>query len=171
MPGATESASNTSAGSYVWRFSHRRWWSGSWQAVNRLSLPRKHYGPAVSMFRWTGRRKSGPSDFRSRPEPAPINSGPATTFFCSTSNARSVDKLSPPPKVRTERILQNSRLSPDETSSPVDQECRIPAKWAFFAQVMRQSRKLKTRWRSAKRAFFPQLMRESRKPEAMDSAH
>jgi hypothetical protein len=36
---------------------------------------------------------------------------------------------------------------------------------------MRQSRKLKTRWRSAKCAFFPQLMRESRKPEAMDSAH
>jgi hypothetical protein len=69
---------------------------------------------------------------RSRPEPAPINSGPATTFFFSTSNARFVDKLSPPPKVRTERILQNSRLNPDETSSPVDQECRIPAKWAFF---------------------------------------
>ena len=36
-PSATESASNTSAGLYVWRFSHPRWWSGLWQAVNRLS--------------------------------------------------------------------------------------------------------------------------------------
>src|ERR1700693_1412193 len=68
-----ESASNTSAGLYVWRFSHPRWWSGLWQAVNRLILPRKHYGPAVLIFQWAGRRKSEPSDFRSRPEPAPIN--------------------------------------------------------------------------------------------------
>jgi hypothetical protein len=29
----------------------------------------------------------------------------------------------------------------------VDQKCRIPAKCAFFAQVMRESRKLKTGWR------------------------
>ena len=74
---------NTLAGSYVWRFSHPRRWSGLWQAVNRLSLPRKHYGPAVLIFQWAGPRKSGPSDFRRRPEPPPINSGPAASFFCS----------------------------------------------------------------------------------------
>ena len=44
--------------------------------------------------------------------------------------------------------LQNSRLNPDEASSLVNLERRIPAKCAFFAQVMRESRKLKTRWRS-----------------------
>ena len=52
-----------------------------WQAVNRLSLPRKLYGPAVLIFQWAGRRKSEPSDFRSRPEHAPINSRPATTLL------------------------------------------------------------------------------------------
>ena len=31
--------------------------AGSWQAVNRLSLPRKHYGLAVLIFQCTGRRK------------------------------------------------------------------------------------------------------------------
>src|SRR5437879_11658603 len=93
------------------------------------------------MFRWTGWRKSEPSDLRSRSEHAPINSGPATTFFCSKSNARSVYKLSPPPKVQTERNLQNSRLNPDESSSPVDLGCRIPAKCAFFTQRGRESRK------------------------------
>ena len=40
--------------SRLWRFSHPRWWSGLWQAVNHLSLPRKHYGPAVLIFLWTG---------------------------------------------------------------------------------------------------------------------
>ena len=49
--------------------------------------------------------------------------------------------------MQTERNLQNSRLNLDETSSLVDLERRIPAKWAFFAQVMRESRKMKTRWR------------------------
>src|SRR5207253_9971890 len=43
-----------------------------------------------------GRRKSEPSDFRSRSEHAPFNSGPPTPFFCSKSNARSIYKLSPP---------------------------------------------------------------------------
>ena len=86
------------------------------------------------MSRWTGWRKGEPSDLRSRPEHAPINSGPATTLLLFKANARSIDKLSPPPKVRTERNLQNSRLNPDETGSPVDSECRIPAKWAFFTQ-------------------------------------
>src|SRR5271163_5019063 len=41
---------------------------------HRLSLPPKHCRPAVLIFQWTGRRKSEPSDFFSRPEPAPINS-------------------------------------------------------------------------------------------------
>ena len=53
------------------RFSHPSWWSGSLQAVNRPSLQRRHYGPAVLMFRWAGRRKSEPSDLRSRPEHGP----------------------------------------------------------------------------------------------------
>ena len=40
-------------------------------------------------------------------------------------------KLSPPPKVQTERNLQNSRLNPGETGSPVDFRSRIPPKCAF----------------------------------------
>ena len=80
-PGATESASNTSAGSYVWRFSPPRWWSGLWQAVNLLSLPRKHYGPAVLTFRWTGRRKSEPSDLRNRSEHAPTYQPTSSQVF------------------------------------------------------------------------------------------
>jgi hypothetical protein len=75
------SASNTSVGSYVWRFSHPRLWSGLREAVNRLSLSRKHCGPAVSMSRWTGWRKGEPSDLRSHSEHAPINSGPPTTLL------------------------------------------------------------------------------------------
>jgi thaumatin family protein len=43
----------------------------------------------------------------------------------------------------------NSRLNPTRASSPVDLECRIPAKCAFFRHRGRESRKLKTRWRSA----------------------
>ena len=50
-------------------------------------------------------------------------------------------KLSPPPKVQTERNLQNSHFNPNESSSPVDLECRISAKCAFFTQLMRESRK------------------------------
>ena len=42
----------------------------------------------------------------------------------------------------------NSRLNPTRASSPVDLECRIPAKCAFFRHRGRESRKLKTRWRS-----------------------
>jgi hypothetical protein len=38
------------------------------QAVSRLSLPRKHYGPAVLISQWTGRRKSELSDLRRRSE-------------------------------------------------------------------------------------------------------
>jgi hypothetical protein len=102
---------------YVWRFSHPKWWSGSWKTVNHLSLPRKHYGPAVLIFQWAGRPKSEPSDLRSRPEHAPVNSRPHWPIY----------KLSPPPKVQTERNLQNSRLNPNECSSPVDPERRIPA--------------------------------------------
>jgi hypothetical protein len=49
--------------------------------------------------------------------------------------------LGPPPKVQTERNLQNSRLNPNESSSPVDLECRIPAKCASFTQLIRESRK------------------------------
>jgi hypothetical protein len=59
-----------------------------------------------------------------------------------------VAEPSPPPNVQTERNLQNSRLNPDEAGSLVDLERRIPAQCAFFAQLMRESRKLKTRWRS-----------------------
>ena len=68
--------------------------------------------------------------------------------FVQSKNTRPIYKLSPPPKVQTERNLQNSRLNPDETSSLVDLDRRIPAKCAFFTQVMRESRKLKTGWRS-----------------------
>jgi hypothetical protein len=32
-------------------------------------------------------------------------------------------------------------LNPNESSSPVDLECRIPAKCALFTQLMRESRK------------------------------
>jgi hypothetical protein len=78
----------------------------------------------------------------------PITADWQQPFFCSKSDTRSIYKLSPPPKMRTERNLQNSRLNPDETSSLVDLERRIPAKCAFLTQVMRESRKLKTRWRS-----------------------
>jgi hypothetical protein len=39
---------------------------GCGRPVNRLSLPPKHYGPAVLIFQWTGRRKREPSDLRSR---------------------------------------------------------------------------------------------------------
>jgi hypothetical protein len=59
---------------------------------------------------------------RSRPEHAPINRRPHWPIY----------QLSPPPKVQTERNLQNSRLNPAETSSLVDLERRIPAKCAFF---------------------------------------
>ena len=111
------------------------------QAVNRLSLPRKHYGAAVLIFQWAGRRKSERSDLRRRSEHAPINSRPATTLLCSKSEAGSIYCLSPPPKVRTERNLQNSRLNPDETSSLVDLERRIPAQCPFFTQLMREFRK------------------------------
>ena len=69
-------------------------------------------------------------------------SGPANNLsFVLKSNARSICKLGPPPKVQTERNLQNSRLNPDESGSPVDLGCRIPAKCAFFTQLMRESRK------------------------------
>jgi Conserved hypothetical protein 698 len=57
-----------------------RWWSGLWRAVNRLSLPRKHYGPAVLPFRWTGRRKSEPSDLRRPKHHALLNRRPAARF-------------------------------------------------------------------------------------------
>jgi hypothetical protein len=63
--------------------------------------------------------------------------------------------------------LQNSRLNPDEASSLVDLERRIPAKCAFFAQLMRESRKLKTRWRSRVNSYsratfdWPDIIRES----------
>jgi len=50
-------------------------------AQHREKLPRKHYGPAVLIFQWAGRRKSEPSDLPNRSEPAPINSGPATTLL------------------------------------------------------------------------------------------
>jgi len=93
------------------------------------------------IFQWAGRRKSERSDLRRRSEHAPINSRPATTLLCSKSEAGSIYCLSPPPKVRTERNLQNSRLNPDETSSLVDLERRIPAQCAFFTQLMRESRR------------------------------
>src|ERR1700722_3355571 len=80
-PSPTESASNTSAGLSVWLFSHPRRWSGSWQAVNRLSLPRRVCRLAVLIFQWTGWRNSEPSDLRSRLEHAPINGRPATTLL------------------------------------------------------------------------------------------
>ncbi len=60
---------------------------------------------------------------------------------------KSIYRLSPPPKVRTERNLQNSRLDPDETGSPVDLAYQIAAKCAFFTRGRRESRKLKTPWR------------------------
>jgi hypothetical protein len=59
---------------------------------------------------------------------------------------KSIYRLSPPPKVRTERNLQNSRLNPDETGSPVDLAYQIAAKCAFFTRGRREFRKLKTRW-------------------------
>ena len=90
------------------------------------------------MFRWTGWRKSEPSDLRSRPEHAP----------CQQPDRRwPIYKLSPPPKVQTERNLPKLAFEPDETGSPVDLGYRIPAKCAFFRQRGREPRKLKTRWR------------------------
>ena len=146
---ATESASNTSAASYVWRFSPPRWWSGSWQAVNRLSLPRKHYGTAVLIFRWTWRRRSEPSDLRRRSEPASINSRPVRILFLfkvkrqvhlqakSTAESANREKsskfASEPRRDRFFRWTSGARSWP---------------KWAFFTQLNGESRKLKTRWRS-----------------------
>jgi hypothetical protein len=79
-------------------------------------------------------------------------SGPANNLsFVLKSNARSICKLGPPPKVQTERNLQNSRLNPDESGSPVDLGCRIPAKCAFFTQ---KKRILKTKDSLAERGEF-----------------
>ena len=80
---------------------------------------------------WVTQKRA--SDLGRRPEHALSTGRPATTFFCSTSNARSIYKLSPPTKVQTERNLQNSGLNPDETSSLVDLERRIPAKCGFVS--------------------------------------
>ena len=43
----------------------------------------------------------------------------------------------------------------------MDQKCRIPAKCAFFAQVMRESRKLKTGWRMVQSGANHYLVRNS----------
>jgi hypothetical protein len=51
-----------------------------------------------------------------------------------------------PPKVRTERNLQNSRFEPDETEKRAFG--RNPAPQVHRTQRRRESRKLKTRWRS-----------------------
>ena len=52
-----------------------------------------------------------------------------------------------PPKMQTERNLQNSRLNPEESTSPVDLGGQIPAKCALSTQLKGESRKLKTGWR------------------------
>jgi hypothetical protein len=146
---------NTSAGLYVWRFSHPRWWSGSWQAVNRLSLPRKHYGPAVLIFQWAGRRKSEPSDFRSRAEPAPINSGPATTLLLfkvkrqihlqAKSTAKSANREKSP-KLAFEPQREQFSGGP---GVPDFGQMRV------FHAGERESRKLKTRWREGSEFELP----------------
>jgi hypothetical protein len=69
----------------------------------------------------------------------PLSTAAATTLFCSKSNARSVYKPSPPPKMQTERNLQNSHLNPGESSSPVDLGCRIPAKSSTTRTARRAS--------------------------------
>jgi hypothetical protein len=108
-----------------------------WQAVNRLSLPRKHYGPAISMFRWTGWRKNELSDLRSRSEHAPVNGRPALAYLQAKSTAQSANRE------------ESSELAfgPGATCSRVDLGRRIPAKCAFFGRLKRESRKLKARWR------------------------
>ena len=111
------------------------------------SLPRRVCRPAVLIFQWTGWRKSEPSDLRN-PEYAPINSRPATTLLLfkvrrqvhlqAKSTAQSANREKSP----------KLAFGPDDTGSPVDLGCRISAKCAFFRQRGRESRKLKTRWRS-----------------------
>jgi len=68
---------------------------------HRLSLPRKVCRPAVFDIPVGWRRKSEPSDLRS---------GLSTPL--QQRSALPIYKLNPPPKVRTERNLQNSRLNP-----------------------------------------------------------
>src|SRR5258708_21181941 len=121
---------------------------GSGQDVNRLSLLSNVWRSSVLIFRWTGWRKSEPSDLRRRSEHAPIHSRPATTLL--------LFKVRRQIYVRAESTAQSANreksskfaFEPDETGSPGDLGCRIPAKCAFFTQLMRESRKLKTRWRS-----------------------
>jgi hypothetical protein len=111
------------------------------QAVNRLSLPPKHCRLAVLIFQWTGRRKSEVSDLRRRSE------HDAYPSFVQVKRQIHLQAKSTAQSANREN---SSKLAfePDEIVSPVDLGCRIPAKCALFAQVMRESRKLKTRWRS-----------------------
>ena len=127
--------------------SHPRWWSGLWLAVNRLSLPRKHYGPAVLIFQWTGRRKSEPSDLLSPPEHAPIGTGPATTLLLFEVGRQIHLQAKSTVEGANREKFARLAFEPDETRSPVDLGCEIPAKCASFVQAKRESRKLKTRWR------------------------
>jgi hypothetical protein len=83
------------------------------------------------------------------------------------SLARSIYRLSPPPKVRTERNLQNSRFEPDETGSPVDLGCRIPAKCAF-AQPVAADWRLRRRISLIPRGGEFIAMRIPRGPSAMN---
>ena len=93
------------------------------------------------IFQWAGRRKSEPSDLRSRSEHAPISDGPATTLLLF--KVRRQVHLQAESTAQSANGEKSSKLAfePDETGSPVDLGCRIPAKCAFFTQLMRESRK------------------------------
>ena len=71
------------------------------------------------------------SDFASRLNLAPIKrTGNNILLFNVKRQVRRQAKSTA--KSANREKSQNSRLNPDETSSPVDHECRIPAKCAFF---------------------------------------
>jgi len=103
-----------------------------WQAVNRLSLPRKRYGPAVLIFQWAGPRKGEPSDFRRRSEPALINTELATTLLLIKVKRQIHLQAKSTAKSANREKSPKLAFEPDETGSPVDLGCRIPAKCAFF---------------------------------------
>jgi len=105
---------------------------------HRLSLPRRYYGPAVSIFRWNGRRKSEPSDLRSRSEHAPINRGPATTLLLF--KVKRQVQLQAKSTAQSANREKSSRLAVNfnDSSSPVDLECEIRAECALFTQRSRR---------------------------------
>jgi hypothetical protein len=73
-------------------------------------------------------------------------------FFSSKSDARFIYKAKSTVESTNREKFAKFVFEPDETRSPVDLGCEIPARCASFVQVKRESRKLKTRWRMTQSA-------------------